>query len=252
MIYQPFDMLRVNAELLSKYQMPGFKFVDRGFKKNMLLVPGWATDWRIFVKLDIPFNYILPQNSSPGDFEEIIKSLPDRMKKSRISVLGWSMGGFIAADLVSRYPAIFDEVILVSIRKRYDKDRINHVRDCLRKNAKAYLYRFYGSLFSKTEKEHESWFKNSLLKEYLGNPDSLHLFDGLNYLVNRELKTNSLDGSKIIFVHGENDKIASLEEARLAAAKAPFAKFISIKGACHFPLLKEEFKDIFKLNVGTA
>ncbi len=169
------------------------------------------------------------------------------MKLSGISVLGWSMGGFIAADLVSRYPVIFNEVILVSIRRRYDENDINHVRDYLRKNTKAYLYRFYDSLFSKTEKEHERWFKESLLKQYLGDPDSLHLFDGLNYLVNRELKANSLEGPNIIFVHGENDKIASLEEARFVAAEAPSAKFISIKGACHFPILREEFRDIFKV-----
>jgi len=237
--------------------MPGFKFVDRGFKKSMLLVPGWATDWRIFEKLDIPFNYLLPENILPGDFGEAFGNLPDKMKKSRISVLGWSMGGFIAADLVSRYPLMFDEVILVSMRRRYDKDGINHVRDYLRRNAKAYLYRFYGSLFSETEKEHQRWFKNSLLKEYLGDPDSFHLFDGLNYLVKSRdsiicCPYRNLPGSRIIFVHGENDRIASLEEARLAAAEAPSARFISIKDAAHFPLLKEEFKDIFKLNAGTA
>ncbi len=227
--------------------MPRFKFVDRGFKKGMLLIPGWATDWRIFERLNIPFNYLLPENASPGNFEEIFNDLPDKMKLSGISVLGWSMGGFIAADLVSRYPVIFNEVILVSIRRRYDENDINHVRDYLRKNTKAYLYRFYDSLFSKTEKEHERWFKESLLKQYLGDPDSLHLFDGLNYLVNRELKVDFLHGSNIIFVHGEDDKIASLEEARVVAAEAPSAKFISIKGACHFPILREEFRDIFKV-----
>jgi len=227
--------------------MPRFKFVDRGFKKGMLLISGWATDWRIFEKLNIPFNYLLPENTLPENFEEIINDLPDKIKLSGISVLGWSMGGFIAADLISRYPVIFDEVILVSIRRRYDENGINHVRDYLRKNTKAYLYRFYGSLFSKTEKEHERWFKESLLKQYLGDPDSLRLFDGLNYLVNRELKANSLDGSNIIFVHGENDKIASLEEARFVAAEVPSAKFISIKGAGHFPILREEFRDIFKV-----
>lgn len=227
---------------------PRFKFADRGFKRNILLVPGWATDCRIFERLNIPFNYILPQNSSPGDFEEIISDLPDRMKKPRISVLGWSMGGFIAADLASKYPALFDEVILVSVRKSYGENDINYVRGCLEKNAKAYLCRFYGSLFSETEKEREKWFKNSLLKEYLGNPDALHLFDGLNYLVNRELKIHSLDGPKIVFVHGGRDRIAPLEEARRLAAEAPSAKFISIKDAAHFPVLKEEFRDIF--NVG--
>jgi len=227
--------------------MPGFKLIDRGFEKVILLIPGWATDWRVFERLDIPFNYLLPENILPDNFGEFFNKLPDKTKSSGISVLGWSMGGFIAAELISRYPAIFDEGILVSIRRRYDENDIAHIRNRLRKNTKAYLYRFYDSLFSAPESEHKKWFKESLLKEYLGDPDSLHLFEGLDYLANRELKADYLDGSKIIFVHGENDKIAPIEEARFVAAEAPSAKFISIKGACHFPLLTEEFRDIFKV-----
>jgi len=238
-------MLKVDAELLPKHQMPGFKFIDRGFEKSMFLIPGWATDWRIFERLNIPFNYLLSKNVLAGNFADIFNSLPDKMKLSGTSVLGWSMGGFIAADLVSRYPAIFNEVVLVSIRRRYDENGIDHIRNCLRKNTKAYLCRFYGSLFSQTEKEHKKWFKDGLLKEYLKDPDSLHLFEGLNYLVNRELKINSIECPNIIFVHGENDKIAPLKEAQAVAGEAPSAKFISIKGACHFPILREEFRDIF-------
>ncbi len=229
--------------------MPRFKIVDRGFKKSILLVPGWATDHRIFEKLDIPFNYLLPENTSPGNFGDLPDDVPDKIKSSGISVLGWSMGGFIASELISRYPALFDEGILVSVRRRYDENDIVRIRGYLRKNTRAYLYRFYDSLFSASEDGNKKWFKESLLNEYSGDPDSLHLFDGLDYLAGRELKYGSLDGSKIIFVHGENDKIAPIEEARLVAALTRPAKLVSIKDACHFPLLTEEFKDIFK--VGT-
>lgn len=229
------------------YQTPRFKFVDRGFKESILLIPGWATDERIFEKLDIPFNYLLSKDALPGKFEELSNDLPEEMKKSGISVLGWSIGGFIAADLVSKYPSIFNEVILVSIRRRYDENGIEYIKNYLKRNTRAYLRRFYDSLFSKTEKEHNEWFKEGLLKEYLGDPDSLHLFEGLNYLTNRELKVSLLGGSNIIFVHGEDDRIAPLEEARALAAEVASAKFISIKGACHFPVLREEFRDIFKV-----
>ncbi|MFA4887966.1 MAG: alpha/beta hydrolase [Candidatus Omnitrophota bacterium] len=245
MTYQPFGRLRVDAEFLPKHRKPRFKFVDRGFKKGILLIPGWATDCRIFEKLDIPFNYLFLENAPPGEFAEIFTSLPRKIKLSVSRILGWSMGGFIAADLISRYPAIFNEVIFVSIRRSYDKNGIGHIKNYLKRNSKAYLCRFYDGLFSKSEKEHKRWFKEGLLKEYLQDPDSLHLFDGLNYLANRKLKADSLNCSNIIFVHGEDDTIAPLEEARIVADELPFAKFISIKGASHFPILKEEFRGIF-------
>ena len=229
-----------------KYQIPQFKFIDRGFNKDMLLIPGWATDWRIFEKLDIPFNYILPEDMLPARFESMFDSLLDMIEPSGISVLGWSMGGFIAADLVSRYPRVFDKAVLVGIRRRYNENDINHVSACLKKNTRAYLYKFYKSLFSEPEKSRESWFKESLLKKYLEDSDSLHLSDGLDYLANRELKVDSLDSSRTIFIHGENDIIASLEEARLLVANMPLARFIPIRSACHFPILRDEFRDIFR------
>ena len=87
--------------------MPHFNFVDRGFKKNILLIPGWATDWRIFERLDIPFNYLLPKRVSPSEAKKIINHIPGKLRKAGISVLGWSMGGFIAADLILKNPNVF-------------------------------------------------------------------------------------------------------------------------------------------------
>ena len=37
-----------------------FKLIDRGFKDTILLIPGWAADYRIFDSLDLEFNYLLP------------------------------------------------------------------------------------------------------------------------------------------------------------------------------------------------
>jgi pimeloyl-ACP methyl ester carboxylesterase len=229
------------------YQMQRFKFIDRGFKKDILLIPGWATDTNIFDRLDIPFNYILPENIPPERIGEAFNCFSKNTNQPLMSILGWSMGGFIAVDLVSRYPQAFDEIILVGVRRRYNENDIDYVRGCLKKNTRAYLYRFYGRLLSQPEKEHEKWFKEILLKKYLENPDSLYLFDGLDYLAGKELKTDSLKGLKVIFVHGENDSIASLEEAGLLAGSLPAAKLVSIKGACHFPVLREEFRDIFRI-----
>lgn len=227
------------------YQAPQFKFVDRGFKKSILLIPGWATDWRIFERLDIPFNYLfLPEEASPGDFEKAFNRFSDKIKPPAIDLLGWSMGGFIAAGLISKYPLMFDKVILVSMRQRYDRDDIEHIRDYLRRSARAYLYRFYGELFSDDEQEHKVWFKDSLFKKYTEDAGALYLFEGLDYLAKAQLNTDILNSPNIMLVHGEDDKIAPVEGACSIAARIPRAKFVSMKGARHLPFLREEFRNI--------
>jgi len=36
-----------------------FRFFNRGFKDTLVLIPGWATDYRIFNSLDLSYNYLL-------------------------------------------------------------------------------------------------------------------------------------------------------------------------------------------------
>lgn len=227
------------------YQRPLFKFIDRGFKKNILLLPGWATDSGIFEKLDIPFNYLLPKSVSPGEAGKAIKHIPGEVWKAGISILGWSMGGFIAADLVFEDRYVFEKIVLISMRRRYGANGIEHIRACLRKNAKAYLGSFYKKLFADDEKQNKKWFRDGLLRKYIDDMGSLYLFEGLDYLSNTELKVNCLNNPNVTFIHGENDSIAPLHEAKLIMSQAPLARTIFIKDARHLPFLREEFADIF-------
>jgi pimeloyl-ACP methyl ester carboxylesterase len=225
--------------------VPHFNFVDRGFKKNILLIPGWATDWRIFERLDIPFNYLLLKRVSPSEAKKIINHIPNELRKTGISILGWSMGGFIAADLIIENPNVFEKIVLVSMRQRYDANGIEHIRACLKRNARAYLHSFYSRLFSQDEKENKEWFKG-LSKKYLEDIGSLYLLEGLDYLSNIVLKTGLLNNPNVTFIHGENDSIAPIEEAALAISRAPLTRAIFIKGACHLPFLRKEFTEVFK------
>jgi pimeloyl-ACP methyl ester carboxylesterase len=226
--------------------MPHFNFVDRGFKKNILLIPGWATDWRIFERLDIPFNYLLPKRVSPSEAKKIINHIPGKLRKAGISVLGWSMGGFIAADLILKNPNVFERVILISIRQRYDANGIEHIRGCLRRDARAYLYSFYKGLFSEDETMNKAWFKEVLLRKYINDIDSLYLFEGLDYLSTAELKADLLNKPNVAFIQGEKDGIAPIHEARSAISQAPLAKAVFIKDAKHLPFLRGEFTEVFK------
>jgi len=222
-----------------------FKFVDRGFKKNILLIPGWATDWRIFARLDVPFNYLLLERVSPSEAKKVINHIPSELRKAGISILGWSMGGFIAADIILKNPNIFENIVLISIRHRYDE--IQHIKECLKMNTKAYLHSFYKGLFAEDETENKAWFKELLLRKYINDIDSLYLLEGLDYLSATELKADLLNKPNVTFVQGEKDSIAPIQEARLAISQAPLARAVFIKDACHLPFLRKEFTEVFKV-----
>ena len=224
------------------YRTSKFRFIDRGYKESMLLVPGWATDPGIFEPLDLPFNYFLPEDISPLNFDEEFIGSADDLRSPGLHIFGWSMGGFIAAHLASKYPSMFKSVILVSVRRRYERDVIENIKRYIRKNAKVYLYKFYEGLFSEREEENKGWFKMKLLERYIAEMNPEFLLEGLDYLLRTELECGALTGSNVMFVHGDADGIAPIEEAKAAAERLPQAKFLSIKSACHLPFLRKEFK----------
>lgn len=215
-----------------------FKFIDRGCKDSILLVPGWASDSGIFELLDMPFNYFLPEDILPIDFDNAFAEFIEFIKPPGIHILGWSMGGFIAAQLVSKYPAMFKTVILVSVRKKYETEAIENIKGYIKKNRKAYLYKFYEELFSEKEEENRSWFKMKLFKRYMAEMTPEVLLKGLDYLMRAELDSSALTGHDVTFVHGDKDTIAPIQEARALKQSLPQAKFLTINGACHIPFLR--------------
>jgi len=225
--------------LLKNASQTGFKYLDRNKQDPIVLIPGWATDYRIFDSLDLMFNYLLPVGFSPITFE---KSLLETMKRNnitKISLFGWSLGGFVAAEFASRHANLVDELILVSIRKKYKKEELIEIKKLLRKNKKAYLYKFYTQCFPK--KEQMRWFQENLLKDYCEKFDLNYLLETLDYLENTEIKPELLNGlEKIKIIHGEYDSIAPIQGATAIKDNLAYARFICIKDIGHIPFLKED------------
>ena len=211
-----------------------FKIIDRGRKETMALIPGWATDYRILDFLDIKSNYLMPIEFSPFNFEnDFIKKL-EKEKITKISLYGYSLGGFLASQFASKYPDLIDRIILVSIRKKYKIEEIQGVRTNLNKNKKAYLYKFYRQCVYK--KDRMKHFKENLLRHYIKGFDLDYLLNTLDYLGNAELKWDNLKGIRMIDVmHGEHDRIAPINEAMAIADMLPQATFTSVPGSSHLP-----------------
>jgi len=217
-----------------------FKYIDRGAEDTIVLVPGWATDCNIFSRLKLRFNYLLPVDLSPMTFEESLLELLQELAISKVSVFGWSLGGFLASEFAVKHPQLIDRLIMVSVREQYNIQELNQIKAHLKKNTKGYLYKFYTSCFLKPE--NISWFKKNLLKDYCSLFELDYLLNTLDYLAAARIDTEGLKAiERVEFIHGEYDKIAPLEEALQVRKKLTQAGFRIIKDAGHLPFLKEDF-----------
>ena len=216
-----------------------FKYINKGQQKTIVLIPGWATDYRIFDSLSLKFNYLLPLDSSPFTLEDNILDVLEEKGIGKISLLGLSMGGFLAAEFAAKHPNLVEELILISIRKKYKEKDIAGVGELLKKSKKSCLYKFYTQCFFK--KEGLSWFKENLFKSYCEQFDLEYLLRTLDYLEKSQINTQELTGIKRIkIIHGENDRIVPIAEAREVQEAITGAELIIVENSGHIPFLEAD------------
>lgn len=217
-----------------------FKYLAREKENLLVLVSGWASDWRIFSRLNLDFNYLLADNYSPFNFEQLLLEAKEQYKIKKFSILGWSLGGFLAADFASKYPEYIDRLILVSIRRKYQPEILNQIKAHLRQSKEGYLRQFYRQCFAKDD--NAAYFKQNLLSDYCQKFRLDYLLEGLGYLEIAQIHHNALKKlNQVEIIHGESDLIAPLREVKELAKLMPWAKFTVLKQAGHIPFLREEF-----------
>lgn len=223
-----------------------FNIIDRGFKKTIVLIPGWASDYRIFNALDLDYNYLLPFEFGIDNFGRDLRELLDKESIDKISLFGWSMGGFLASDFSAKNPEKVEELILVSVQKKYSPALLEDIKQKLKENKKAFLYKLYFNCFSEQDREGLNWFKEHLLMPYVNELKLEDLLRGLDYLSGTQIEPRSLGKiEKIRIFHGELDRIASPEEARQIKLELPQAEFINLPDSGHTPFLNKQFKEKF-------
>lgn len=220
-----------------------FKYIERNQQRVIVLLPGWATDCRIFEPMNLKFNYLVPVGWHPPTFA---KALLEQLKENninKVSLLGWSLGGFAAAEFASKHANLVDELILISIRKKYGDEELAEAKKLLRENKKAYLYKFYNRCFFR--KENMRWFTTNLLRHYCGTFDTDYLLDLLDYLGYARITRELLEPvNKITIIHGERDKIAPIQEAIDITSALGRVKFIPVKDAGHMLFLETDINSV--------
>ncbi len=220
-----------------------FEFFPRGgFAETLLLVPGWATDHRIFRPLDLEFNYLAAVAFSPRNFQQGLLSALRRHRLDRVAVLGWSLGGYLALEFARQHPerVLQGALFAVGLRERYEPETIEAIKGRLARNKAAYLRRFYEACFSPGEREARGWFERELLKSYLELMEPEALLAGLDYLASA-----SPADAKARFIHGREDRIAPVEEMLAMKERLPGVRLVCMENAGHAAFLNPEFKKVF-------
>jgi len=221
--------------------MSGFERIERGHGRTLVLLPGWATDRRVFSTLDLPYDFLLVGEFSPFGFADVLaENLP-----SRVSLLGWSLGGFVAADFATRFPERVEELILVSVRPSYPAAEIAAMKSDLERNRRGRLIKFYNDCFPPAESALRAWFRAELQTSYLESRLTQPLCRDLDYLATATIDTSRLRGIRTTIVHGRDDRIAPAAEIFSRRYDWPEARWLLLDGG-HLPFLHPGFAEAFR------
>ncbi len=230
-----------------------FKFVDNKKEKNLILLSGWAFDYKIFESFaeKLPYNLIFPNSNAinPRDLSAEICNYVKTHKLESIDIFAWSMGVFIAMDFLQKYAQDFaiKKVFLASAARNYSKNSISKIKIFLNKNKNLYLYNFYKKCFF-DEKKFEEFDKN-FGNYYRENFDLQILMRDLEYLEGQKFEVEYLEKFKnieFLIVNSEDDEI--VENPKFCdGAEAENVKINFLKNYGHAFFLENEsflpFKD---------
>ncbi|MFC1751980.1 hypothetical protein ACFL96_01100 [Thermoproteota archaeon] len=223
------------------------EFIDRGYTDNLLLAPGWASDKGIFKNLDLEFNYFLidqvpdpaADHSCLAQFETLVVTALERSQPHPLYAMGYSMGGFLLANLPPHISRRLASVSLVSVRKRYPSLSINTIITLLKRNKEAYLLKFFQRCF--VSKEAFACFKQNIFPRYCEQFSLDYLINTLLVLKQLEITPDHLAQlPELTILHGAKDTIAPVSEVRKLIEGRPHKRMDKGWSTIHLAILENE------------
>lgn len=219
-----------------------FRVIEKGYAKYLALMPGWGFLPAIFSRVSLCYNYVIPIEPVYGDVSDDLYDFLRKTGIEAISILGWSMGSYIAVDFCHKYSSMANDLFLVSFREHFAKNEIKKQLDSMEKNFIDSLRRFYRRCFMGQKEDYE-WFVNNLEEAHLMGLDLAGLRVGLDYLSRESVDVFKClrPDRNIRLFYGARDVVAPL-------TLAPRHKNIDIKvidSSGHLPFLSPEFEKIF-------
>ena len=163
----------------------------------------------------------------------------------KFSVIGFSMGGFIAIKLAIEYPEILDKLVLIGTNARHISQKrkllLEKSLTTLNKNnfAKLFYQKNYSSYFSDKDLKNTSY-QNTVysMAKQLGYKTFLNQ---TNLIVNRPNQLTKLNKivSKTLIIRGKNDKLSSKIMNDELNKKIKYSMYTEIKNSSHFVMIEK-------------
>jgi pimeloyl-ACP methyl ester carboxylesterase len=132
-------------------------------REAVVLLPGWATDARIFSALATPGGVITPTGLLPQRSEGLADMIA-RHTGGPVHVLGWSLGAYLAVQFARAYPELVASLTLLGVRPCYPADELATLRLALLQDRAACLTAFYRRCWNR-----HTWWNWPLLRYYPGS-----------------------------------------------------------------------------------
>ena len=221
--------------------------------ETLLILHGWmgaiattAPIWRYFMQsikvvvIDFPGqggkSGMLTESWGVPEYSEMVKSFMEELNIVKPHVIGHSFGGRVIIYLASKYPDIFDKIILTDaagIKKKLSLKTWAKIK--LFKTAKFFL-----KIITPKEKYDE---KLNKLRKKFGSSDysaisSNVIRETFNKVVNLDLEKNLKDIKRpTLLIWGENDKDTPLYMAKIMERKIEDSGLVVLKDAGHYSYL---------------
>jgi pimeloyl-ACP methyl ester carboxylesterase len=211
---------------------------------SVVLLPGWATDGRIFEGVLPGVAAVTTGPLRPAGFPRRLAAFLDRAARRPVTVVGWSLGGFLAAEFAREHPDRVRRVVLVGIRREYPEGDVEAVLRSLSSDQDTCLSGFYAQCFYPSQIPAYRRFRGGLQAAYLREMDVGALREGLSYLGEARLSGGMLPSCPVAIVHGEKDVVAPLAEAEEVAREGGNASFHPLPEAAHAAFLADGFRAV--------
>ncbi len=221
-----------------------FSFIDRGFDKTLVVLPGWAFDHKIFPIRGLGYNIISPSSPLCGDVSTALLKLILGKGLGEVDILGWSLGSVCAYLFAKEHQELVRNLFLISARNSYPKTMISELTSEIVKDKDAALKRFYLTSFY-SQREDYRWFRKLHMKRLLGLWSTTKLIKGLNFLLQYPIKPYNFTDINLLIIHGAEDLVAPLSFVPSVTSKQKFKKFV-LDSSGHVPFLNPSFHEIIE------
>lgn len=188
---------------------------------------------------------IPPAEFSMGSYADDFIALLDRSQIDRAVVCGLSMGGYIAFELLRRFPERVRAVILCNTKAAADSPDAKHGRDTLAVRAQqggaaAVAEALLPKLLARVTVERQPAVVREV-REMIGRQPVWGIVGALRALRDRPDSTSTLGriGVPALVVAGDDDQIAPAAEMESMTRAIPGAQFSVVRGAGHLAPLEQ-------------